>query len=264
MRRVVVLDKKFLDGEGRDSIRKLCADYAVLMLDTLFFELITTTDIKFQAACFRKFPEGENPVEVIEGVPELLRHEIESVSPASPVYERRMPIRFKFNEKLSTGTFNWSAEQQKDVSDWGEQMMEDAVHLTESYAITHAIFPTIAEYKGGQSAEEIDRIQTLIGTDTEMIRSFYDQIRHDTFPQAKLLTPDWAFYRLCQVRLLFAVEFIRRYGAGKRDVRSKEIPQDAADSHYLVLAALAGGFATKEKWLQRAFKLLRSDGLLIS
>lgn len=264
MKHALVLDKSFLDGQPADRIRQLCSTHSVIMVDTLFYELITTPDLKFRAACFRKFPEGENPVEIIDGIASLLRYEIDHNLPASPVYDRRLPIRFKFNDQLGLGTFNWSGQENRDIAEWDAEFTDDVTGMVNAFAVTHEWFPTLADYKGGQPAAEIERARQSIASDTNMIRDIYGKIRRESFPIAMVLSPAWAFFRWLQVRLLFAIEHIRLYGAGRLNIQSKELSQDAADSHYLIVASLAGGFATGEKWLQDAFRLLCPDGVLIT
>jgi hypothetical protein len=75
MKPAIVLDKSYLEGASSQAIGDLCKSFAVLMIDTLFMELLTTSDKHFQAACFRKFPQRENPVELIEGTGSLLRYD---------------------------------------------------------------------------------------------------------------------------------------------------------------------------------------------
>jgi hypothetical protein len=118
-------------------------------------------------------------------------------------------------------------------------------------------------YRPGQPPTEIDRIRTAIASEPDLVRGLYDQIRHHTFPAASLLTPDWAFYRLVQVRFLTALELVRRYGCNESNMVSKEIPQDMADSQYAICGAMAGGIATRDKAICREFMHLCPEGRLI-
>lgn len=264
MKTTIVLDKSYLEAKGRDHIRQLCQDHQVLMVETLFLELLTTTEPKFRAACFRKFPPGENPVELIENVGSLLRYETETKAPASPILTRRLPIRFVFNDKMGAGTFSFSSEQHSDLKEWEAQIEEDGGRLKDCSAVIDGWFPTLSDYKPGQPTDEIDRLRRIVASDADFVRIIYAQIRHESFPEPDSLTPEWAFFRWVQVQLLTALEYIRRYGPRWTDIQSKEIPQDVADSHYVLAASLAGGFATCEKKLQTTFHLLRPDGLLLT
>jgi len=51
----VVVDKSFLQGSSGAHIRELAADRRLLVCDSLFYELLTTSP-KVRAACFRKLP----------------------------------------------------------------------------------------------------------------------------------------------------------------------------------------------------------------
>lgn len=261
MKPVVILDKSYLEGAGGPAIRQLCADYSVLMLETLFMELLTTSE--FQAACFKKFPETENPVDLIDGVSSLLRYEIEHRRPANPIFDRRLSIRFVFNDKLASGNYSYSPDQLAEMRRWQMQILEDVDYIKTNAAVSHEWFPTLANYKPGQPPDEINRIRNEIANNHDLILDIYAKIRHKTFPAPELLSPDWAFFRWVQVRLLTSVEFIRRYGPGRSDVESREIPQDVADSQYLLCASLAGGLATRDAPLKREFRLLCPNGLLL-
>lgn len=264
MKPEVILDKSYLEGQNDAVIKQLCADYSVLMLETLFMELLTTSEKYFQAACFRKFPETENPVELINGISSLLQYEIKHQRQATPLLNQKIPIRFAFNPKMASGNYIYSAEQLVEMRRWEVQILEDVDFLKENAEVTADFFPSIPNYKPGQSTAEIELIRKEIAYNEDLIRGFYARIRHATFPPAELLSPNWAFFRWVQVKLLASVEFIRRYGPGRLDVRSKEIAQDVADSEYLICASLAGGLATRDSALKRDFTLLCPNGLLLN
>src|SRR4051794_10284095 len=114
MKPPIVLDKCYLQGSTREEIHQLCGDYTVLMPEALFFELLTT-DEKVRTACFRKLPAVENTVELITHVGTLLAHEMETHTPATPIYERRPKMRFAFNPKLSEGGFSFTEEQRATI-----------------------------------------------------------------------------------------------------------------------------------------------------
>lgn len=120
MKPAVVLDKSYLEGASSLAIGELCNSCAVLMIDTLFMELLTTSDKHFQAVCFRKFPQRENPVELIEGTSALLqyertqatRHTVAGAEAALPIHfprkaiQRRIPIltrALERNEAMGSG-----------------------------------------------------------------------------------------------------------------------------------------------------------------
>ena len=87
----IVLDKSFLDGANPQQIKSLCDDHTVLMPDVLFYELITTDEAS-RKPCFNKFPDTNNPVELIPNIGTLLRYELSTRKPCSPLYDRRENI----------------------------------------------------------------------------------------------------------------------------------------------------------------------------
>ncbi len=267
VRRVLVLDKSYLEAQPARVIKQLCGDFSVLMIDSLFMEIMTTRDKKRQANCFKKFPPIDNPVVLISGVSSLLQYESEHQAPVTPIIDRRIPIRFAFNPEMACGTYRFLDEHLSEMRRFDEEVAEDVDHLTQNAAVLADLFPSLSGYKPGQSSGEIERIRHIIASDSACVRDFYSSIRAvipgTTFPPADLITRDWAFFRWVQVKLLASVEFIRRYGFSCGEISSSKIPHDVVDSQYLICATLANGLATGDGTLIREFVLLCPEGLLL-
>jgi hypothetical protein len=58
----VVMDKSYLQGASANTVRNICAEHAVLFLETLLYELLTTENEAARTACFAKLREMNDNV----------------------------------------------------------------------------------------------------------------------------------------------------------------------------------------------------------
>ena len=108
----IVLDKSYLQGASPDKIISLCDEHTVMMPDVLFYELTTTKEDSMRD-CFNKFPNRDNPVELIPNIGSLLKYEWEMHKSCVPLYERRERITFRFNRRLREGRYQFQGKQLK-------------------------------------------------------------------------------------------------------------------------------------------------------
>src|SRR5687768_2038722 len=99
----LVLDKSYLDARKEGAIWDLCLGNDVLMVEHLFFELLTTDPTKRRRA-FRKFPPGYGAVKLIGHVGTLLKFERENHRSCLPIVDRCMEGTFRFNRGLALET----------------------------------------------------------------------------------------------------------------------------------------------------------------
>src|SRR4051812_32998684 len=108
-KRTVVLDKNYLQSESAERIRQLCTRGAS-MPDVLFFELVSNEPDRDK--CFRKLPQGENPLVLLRGVSDLMRMEVCNNRPCGVPSRNPEVTRYQFHKKLAEGTFRLDAEQE--------------------------------------------------------------------------------------------------------------------------------------------------------
>ena len=140
----IVLDKSFLDGAKPGQIKSLCDDHSVLMPDVLFYELITT-DENSRKRCFNKFPDTNNPVELIPNIGTLLRFELSTLNPCSPIYDRRENVVFNFHDGLRAGTFQFTNEQIETVNNYEEMVKLDTKTFFDLAMTIHVFFPFLKD-----------------------------------------------------------------------------------------------------------------------
>jgi len=113
---------------------------------------------------------------------------------------------------------------------------------------------------------------TSIATDTNRIRSIYSAIAGNVVlrpdfapaPRAEEVEEGWLWFRVVQVDLLAAVEFGRKRGVRCIAEPCEELEHNVMDCEYVAAAAVSGALASRDKPMQTFFRLLRTDGLLIS
>ncbi len=61
----IVVDKSYLESTSRDEIVQLCCEYDVIVISTLFYELLTTNTESLKKKCLPKFPKHHGAYSII-------------------------------------------------------------------------------------------------------------------------------------------------------------------------------------------------------
>lgn len=138
----VVLDKSYLEGVGSDRIKSLCDEHTVLMPDVLFYELMTTSEHS-RKRCFKHLPGTDNPVELIPNVGSLMRFELNTHQPSTPLYDRRLKIRFIFNKNLKTEAFQFTPLQFKSMQQWQQLVSQETTRFFQLAMLVPCFFPRL-------------------------------------------------------------------------------------------------------------------------
>jgi hypothetical protein len=269
MERSVVLDKSFLQSATKARVHELASSRRLLMSEALLYELLSKpADYR---ACFSKFPDIENPVDVVLHVGGFLKKEIDGRRPAPRPSDRRRRVRFKFNARLLEPDYRLPDEAAAEIARQHLEVLADTESLKSRAlgALDH--FPELLA--GNDAARAAARVaaEELVAQPTALL-DFYGQLRAPKgmkrLPPRRLINERWALYRWLQVQFLFAIDLYLRYGdslAHPLSARVEErIEHDTLDAQYLLIGVLEGGFATEEKKLKRWYKLLVPEGLLLT
>ncbi len=267
----VVLDKNYLQSAPYQEIRALCARGAS-MPDVLFFELMSNEENRHK--CFRKLPEGENPLVLLPGVSELMRMEVRNNRPCGIPSRNPEVARYQFNKKLADGTFLLDAEQQALVAEKRTELRADVGGLVQRVEAVAAMFPQLLGGRDSDRKAFKKSVEKTIGANREQLMRFYASLElppldGKAFPPAERLTPNWAIYRWLQVNLLMGVDLFYRYKLTLRDKDvmteklATELENDILDSHYVIVGSLEGALATGDKNVRRLWWLIRAKGELI-
>ena len=223
----LVVDKSFIDASGVAAVSELCERYQVLMIEELFFELITTSDEKRQRA-FRKLPDVPSPVSLIPNIGTLLRYEKEIGKPCAPLRQHRIEEAFKFNSRLRDGTFVFQGAYADELANSRLEVESSVRGFIERCFVVCGFFPEL-------SPDEID-------------------VR-------------WACFRWVQVQLIAALRIFVRYQGKMPTTTSPKFWVDAEhtmlDSYYVLFGPLCGALASRDGEIREDFSLLRPDGLLL-
>jgi hypothetical protein len=267
----IVIDKSFLDGAPTDEVTRLCKEDVVLFSESLFFELMTTSE-KSQKRCFSKFPEGPNPVKLIPNVGTLLRYEIENQAQCRPLVQHALVENFQFNEKLRQGTYVAEGEVLHSLTEWKDQVKTDTEDFLVRCSIVYQFFPELngIDYKYFPST--IESARSRIAEDQELVReiykSFLDENAPPDAPAPELINPDWAFFRWIQCQLLSALRMFGKY-QGKIELPAPEgiftrAEHTMHDIYYTILATLSGSLASGDQEIIDDFRLACPKGVLIT
>lgn len=261
--RSLVLDRSYLQAMPGESISSLCERYRVIMTEALFFELLTAGKATMHAL-FAKFPECENPVVVVGHVGHLMAQEVDTNEPSSPADRLVLFNRFTFNPALAAGTYEFTADQRTALADWEKHQRESEAGFLERYRTIHRIFPQLASYKAGQGSQPLLDAQKQVATDVILMGRAYEHYRPSRFPTTAAVGPAWAVYRWIQVQLLYALEYLRRYGPDRPEEVGQRLANDVLDAQYVVTGVLADALATGDEQVSAFFSLLKPSSELLS
>ncbi len=257
----VVIDKSYLQGASPDKFRRLCAEHTVLFIETLLYELLTTEVATIQRTCFDKLSEGNDNVVLVPCTGPLIRHEIEHQRPASPLTDHRLQITF---QSLVTGVFSRPLEEHPAVAGWRREVQREIDTFHQVAAGLAEWCPALLDESGQKLSEGCEDLKRQACTDVDVVRKIYRSLDLEGFPRATLLDSSWVLFRWIQMHLLFGLDYIRRYGFGGLAAVPKRIEHDVHDLQYALFGTLCGALATKDKEVERNFKLACPDGALLS
>ena len=246
----IVIDKSYLHGATTGEVLRLCQENKVLIPESLFYELLTTTPKK-RVNCFRKFPDIENPVVLIPNVGTLLRFEVSNKIPCNPVTQLAISNGGKFNTKLRDEDFCLPLGK---ICRWIRKINGEIEDYKKRSAIIYYWFPSLEQYRLGQTDTEISAAEDSITNDEDFVRKIYEQIRKPNFPESHLIGPGWIIYRWMQINFLTAIDYLRRFGPNNTSVKNKRIENDYLDIEYCIIGAQVGALASNDYRMKNIFK----------
>jgi len=266
---LIVIDKSWLQARSKEHMLSIFSNNRLLLPDMLFYELTTADDNVVMKRCFEKLVDSVNSCDLIENVGGLLRYEKENNMPSTPLNNKpflRSADNFKeVFEKLISDGFTSEQDKIRD-GEFRVREVDETETLKRVFASVGVWFPELYKIRFGSSESAYQPIYEQIADDSNKIKSIYGEItelRKKYYPAVQSIDKNWAFYRRIQVHLLAAVEYCQKYGVDNATVISKKLPNEFQDLEYLIIATLADGFATYEKRLQKLYKLICPNGILI-
>lgn len=267
----IVIDKSYLQGARKPQVEFLCRNHRVLMIETLFYELVTTTD-ESRMRCFSKIPDIENPLVIIPSIGNLLMYENENKQSCLPLRRRNTITDYRFNAQLATGEFQFTDEQ-KSVRDNQIKSIEIEAHAFIERAWTlNRMFTELRDC----DANDINRVATVlkheVASNHKLVKEVYEgTLGNANYPiniNPNMVGKNWAVYRWVQLQLIYSLDMYIRYQGnmpdGVGDNFWTRAEHDMLDSHYIVAGLLSGGLASKDQNMIDVFNLLSKNELLFT
>lgn len=251
-KKTIVLDKSYLRGKTNDEVAALCRNNDVLMIDTLFMELISA-EAKDRTQCFNKLPKEANPITLMPSVSNLLQKEIELNKSCTPVTSMRYNVNFMFNPRLCDDTFMLSEGDKVNIAEWNQEIFGELNDFREQCILVEGYFPKLNCIRPGSRSEIIIEIINAIAFDGDMIRDIYGSIRKNHFPTQEIINENWAFFRWMQVHLMAAVDYYVRYGTVNTP-RKEALQNEKLDLDYCIIGTLSDGIATMDSGMKKRYR----------
>ena len=258
----IVIDKSYLQGVSSEIVHRLCEEHTVLFLETLLYELLTATESE-RNLCFGKFPETDNPVMLIPRPGPLLRYENKHLRAASPLIDHRIPVTFRFNPQLVSGCFQHAPNEQTALTKWRQQVMHEVETFHDIATGVSAWCPRLLTVRGEALRSACEDLKRQASTDADVVRGVYRSLELEGFASSSLLDPSWVLFRWIQAHLLFALDYIARYGFADLGKTPKRIENDIHDIQYVLFGCLCGALATRDSDIRRNFQLARPEGRVL-
>ena len=268
MNPAIILDKCFLQGTSAARIRELAASRRLVVSDALFYELLTS-DEPARSRCFGKFPPVENPVDLVSHIGPLMRLEMETHRPSGSPSTHRENWRFQFNPALVTSDYEVPESGRVAIEEHSQELRSDVLSFIERARLTPTFFPNLLEGSQPERKQARADAESAIA-DPGSLLPFYSSLEppegEKPLPPAHLVSEEWALYRWLQVHMLFGVDLYVRYAGRIPQTLStnifEKLEHDVLDAQVLMLGCLEGAFATRERKLQRWWRLLCPTGEL--
>lgn len=264
----IVVDKSFLQGASGERIRELAQNDRILMSDTLLYELLTTRP-EARTQCFAKFPNVQNPVDLINHVGILMRRELETRQPSGKPSLHKEDLKFLFNSALLDPEYRPPADAQEAIDEETARLKESVQSFLAKAETIELMFPGLL--RGSQA----ERDAAHLGAEKAIVapNALLPFISQFTFPPGETPLPPatrinekWALYRWVQVQLLFTLDVYVRYQGKIPEPLTprlyEKMEHDVLDVEQLILGCLEGSFATRESKHKRWWALLCKEGYL--
>ena len=265
----IVLDKSFLDGAGGHQVREVLAQHDGLIIEPLFYELMTTDQPIRQSRAFNKFPREAGAFTLIPNMGTFLRHEFEQQKAMDSSDVCAIEGKHIFNEALRDGGYVPTDQVRDDILSWRAEVNHATDTFVRMCETVNHFFPELNGIEFRELPAAIAMARQAVATDCVRVRAIYEEIRAWDAPDAKidgaLLDERWATFRFLQCHLLAALRIFGRYGGQLPETSKFRLHAEHCthDLEYVLVASLVGAIATNDREVEEDFRMLRPDGLVV-
>lgn len=265
----IVLDKSFLDGASGHQVREVLARHDGLIIEPLFYELMTTDEPIRQRRAFNKFPREAGAFTLIPNMGTFLRHEFEQQQAMDSSSVCAIEGKHIFNEALRDGSYVPTDQVRDDILSWQAEVDRATdIFLRICKTVNH-FFPELNGIELRELPVAITIARQAVATDRVRVRAIYEEIRAWDAPDAKIdgamLDERWATFRFLQCHLLAALRIFGRYEGQLPETPKFRLHAEHCthDLEYVLVASLVGAIATNDREVEEDFRMLRPDGLVV-
>lgn len=193
----IVVDKSFLQGASGVRIRELAQSNRILMSDALFYELLTAHH-EARAQCFAKFPNVQNPVDLINHAGILMRRELETGQPSGKPSLHKEDMKFVFNLALLNTEYRPPAYAQEAIDEETARLKDSVRSFLENAETIESMFPGLL--RGSQAerdAAHLDAEKIIAAPNALLpfISQFTRPPGEPLLPPAESINEGWSIYR---------------------------------------------------------------------
>lgn len=264
----IVIDKSFLDGAPGEQVREVLARYRTLVIEPLFYELMTTASQKKQKA-FSKLPREAGAFTLIPNVGTLLRYELEKCEPCGYLDDCSIEGQHIFHEGLRDGTYVPEGQVLTDLKEWEAHTAAATQFFLNGCQAVYQFFPELDGIEMREFQAAIATARKEVARNHERVRSIYMQIREqepttEMLP-SHLLDIEWASFRFVQCHLLAALRVFGKHQGRIQRTQNLVLKAEHSmhDLEYVVVASLVGAIATNDREVEEDFLLLCPEGVVI-
>jgi len=258
----IVLDKSFIQGCPRVDFHSFLRNYECYLPESVFFELLTTTQEK-RISSFSKLIEISSPVKLVQNVGAFLQYESANNKPCFPDYVLVTNKDFEFNKGLIKSEFQISESQLISLKEWQTDISSEVDEFMGITKCLPQLFPEIGNFRPGQCTRILDQIEIDLAEE-DFLFELYENLTTEKYPRRPLINISWATIRWVQIKISAAIKFIKAYGINSNlEANKKTIENLFLDFHHLLPAVQCDGIATKDIWIKETIKRIRKDAIIL-
>lgn len=265
----IVLDKSFLDGASGHQVRDVLVQHHALVIEPLFYELMTTDHPVRQSRAFNKFPREAGAFTLIPNMGTLLCYEFEKKKAVNTLDACAIKGRHIFNEALRDGSYVPTDRVRNDILNWQAEVERATDTFVRMCKSVHHFFPTLNGIQLRELPSAIAMARQAVATDPARLRAIYEEIRGwealDAKVDGSVLDKQWATFRFLQCHLLAALRIFGRYGGHLPETPNFRLHAEHCthDLEYVLVASLVGAIATNDREVEEDFRMLCPDGMVV-
>lgn len=258
----VIIDKSWLTQINKRDIAVFAKSKLLILIDALGYELFSTDRSNDKRkrqinSLWQKLYFVRNSVRLTWALGYYINQEIEGCYPIYNLEDLFLPVQFEPHTDLLEGSAVYSDQEIEALLKHKDHYEISGVKFyKEASAGVHNYLPELRKLKPGHSRDDIISIYKKVINDKDFVLYVYNDIRPKNFPLTNKLDENWIIYRWVQSRLLYGIDYIRKYGADNFEINTPKFINTTIDMDYVILSVLADGIASVDDDLVFIFKLM--------